>query len=236
MNVQMPLSELTDLLYAREYAYDILRRFFIEEPKQDYLKVFTQQKMVEKFPFIEDSKGIEEGARDVRDYYEKFDIAFNQSHFDDLHWDYTKMMIGPFDLLAPPWESIYVQKEPMLFQKCTMDVRKTYEHFGFQKADYNIEADDHIGLELDFLYHLNNLSLQSAKEENVQEVSYLLAQQEKFINEHLFAFVPELSKKIIENADTSFYVGMAKILTHYLQMDSQVLKELLNIELVPTIS
>lgn len=232
MNTQMPLSELENLLFAREYAYDILRRFFIEEPTQEYLKVFVQQKMIEKFPFLEDSKGIEEGAREVKDYYEKVDIIFNQSNFDDLHWDFTKMMIGPFDLVAPPWESVYVQKEAMLFQKCTMDVRKTYEHFGFQKEASNIEADDHIGLELDFLYHLNHLSLQSAKEENIQEVSYLIAQQEKFINEHLLAFVPELSKRIIINSDTTFYSGMAKVLKHYLQLDSQVLKELLEIDII----
>lgn len=232
MNSQMPLSEVENLLFAREYAYDILRRFFIEEPTQEYLKVFVQRKMIENFPFLEDSKGIEEGAREVKEYYEKVDIVFNESNFDDLHWDYTKMMIGPFDLTAPPWESVYVQKEAMLFQKCTMDVRKTYEHFGFQKAAYNIEADDHIGLELDFLYHLNNLCLQSVKEENIQEVSYLLSQQEKFIREHLLAFVPELSKQIIINSDTTFYSGMAKILKHYLQIDVQVLKELQEIDII----
>lgn len=232
MNTQMPLSELENLLFAREYAYDILRRFFIEEPTRDYLKVFVQQKMIENFPFIEDSKGIEDGAREIIEYYNKVDIVTNESNFDDLHWDYTKMMIGPFDLAAPPWESVYVQKEKMLFQKCTMDVRKTYEHFGFQKAAYNIEADDHIGLELDFIYHLNNLCMQSVKEENIQEVSYLLTQQEKFIEEHLSAFVPELSKRIVEHAETPFYVGMAKVLNHYLQMDSQVLKELISIDIV----
>lgn len=232
MNTQMPLSELKEILYAREYAYDILRRFFLEEPTEEYLKVFLQRNMIEQFPFIEDSKEIEEGARLVKEHYQNFDVVTNKSHFDDLHWDYTKLMIGPFELLAPPWESIYVQKEPMLFQKCTMDVRKAYQHFGFSTANHNMEAEDHIGLELDFLYHLNKLSQQSADEGNLQEIGYLLTEQEKFLKEHLLVYVPELSKNMIENADTSFYKGMALILDHYTKMDSQVLNELLKIDII----
>lgn len=232
MNTQMHLSELKELLYAREYAYDILRRFFLEEPTEEYLKVFVQRNMIEQFPFIGDSKEIEEGARLVKEHYQKFDVVTNKSHYDDLHWDYTKLMIGPFELLAPPWESVYVQKEAMLFQKCTMDVRKTYQHFGFSTADYNMEADDHIGLELDFLYHLNKLCQQSADEGNLQEVGYLLTEQEKFLKEHLLVFVPELSKNMMENADTSFYKGMAQILNYYSKMDSQVLNELLKIDII----
>lgn len=232
MNTQMPLSELKEILYAREYAYDILRRFFLEEPTEEYLKVFLQRNMIEQFPFIEDSKEIEEGAKLVKEHYQNYDVVTNKSHFDALHWDYTKLMIGPFDLLAPPWESVYVQKEAMLFQKCTMDVRKTYQHFGFSTADSNVEAEDHIGLELDFLYHLNKLSQQSADEGNLQEIGYLLKEQEKFLKEHLLVFVPELSKNMIENADTSFYKGMAQILNYYTKMDSQVLNDLLKIDII----
>lgn len=232
MSTQIALSELNELLYARAYAYDILRRSFIEEPSKEYLKVFVQQRMAEKFPFKEDSIGISEGIKDIKDYFQRFDVVHNQSQFDELHWDYTRMMIGPFELPAPPWESIYVQKEPLLFQKCTMDVRKKYQHFGFETADHHFEADDHIGLELDFLYHLNKLCLHSAEEGNLNEVHYLLTEQEKFINQHLLEFAPQFSERVIENANTQFYIGMAKILTHYLQTDSQVLTEILQIDLI----
>lgn len=232
MNTQIALPELTDLLFARAYAYDILRRYFIEEPTQDYVKVFVQQRMIENFPFKEDSEGIAEGIEEVKHFVENMDLVHNQENFDNLHWDYTRMMIGPFELAAPPWESIYVQKEPLLFQECTMDVRKNYRHFGFKTPDKHFEADDHIGLELDFLYHLNHLCQKSAEEGNLQEVSYLLSESEKFLNEHLLVFAPEFSKRVIDHADTPFYKGMAKILQHYLLIDSQFLKELLNSNII----
>lgn len=231
MTKKIAISDLIALLYGRDYAYDILRRFLIEEPTQEYLKIFLQQNL-EQFPFAQDCDGILEGIEDIKIYVKKYDVLHNQNHFEQLHWDYTRMTIGPFELPVPPWESIYVQKEPMLFQSCTINVRKTYEKFGFEMAKQNVEAEDHIGLELDFIYRLNQLTLDSAKAEHLQEIDYLLRAQEQFLHEHLLKFAPEFCEKMISNAETQFYQGIAKILLHYLTMDSVVLQELLNIEVI----
>lgn len=227
----MPLLELNEVLFARGYAYDILRRIFVEEPTQDYLKVLMQQKMIEQFPFIEESEGIQEGVREVIEYLQQVDVVNNLSHFDNLHWDYTRMFIGPFELPVPPWESLYVRKDKLLFQGNTMNVRKKFEKFGFKVSENNIEAEDHVGLELDFMYHLNQLCIESVENKKINEVQYLLSAQSDFITKHLNAFVPALSRKVMENAETPFYSGMAKILKNYLDVDSQVLKELLNIDI-----
>lgn len=230
----MNFPDFSNILFAREYAYDILRRFFIEEPSQEFLKYFVQQNMFTQFPFVNDSEGIREGVNDIKEYLEQFDAVNNQTHFDNLHWDYTRMFIGPFELPAPPWESVYVRRDRLLFQESTMNVRKEYKKFGFEASDYNMEADDHIGLELDFMYHLNKLCMKSVEENSpnsINKVNYLLTEQQKFLDEHLLKFVSEFTDKVIENADTRFYLGMAKILKHFLNTDSEVLKELLKIEI-----
>ena len=116
-----------------------------------------------------------------------------------------------------------------------MDVRKWYRKYGFETAETNVEADDHIGLELDFIFHLNELAIQSASSgtpASVKEVSYLIDEQEKFISAHLGRFVAELSEKVIVHAETGFYRGAAHILKDFIQIDSNVLKELLNIDMV----
>ncbi|MFB6468104.1 molecular chaperone [Cytobacillus sp. Hz8] len=233
-NTQMTVSDLSHLLFAREYAYDILRRFFIEEPSQEYLKLFAQQRMIKQFPFIDDSPEIEEGVNEIQQYLSEFDVVHNQSHFDDLHWDYTRMFIGPFELPVPPWESVYVRKDRLLFQQNTIDVRKEYEQFGYKVFNVNFEADDHIGLELDFLYHLNNRCVKLSEEETgaLEEVKYLLNEQQEFLNHHLLPYVSEFCEKVIEHADTQFFRGMAKILNSYLKMDSEVLNELLKIDFI----
>lgn len=234
MTVKMDLADVTSILHAREYAYDILRRLFIEEPNQQYIKVFMQQKMVEHFPFAGDSEGILEGVNDIKEYLQQFDPVYNQEHFDALHWDFTKMFIGPFELPAAPWESVYVRKDRLLFQKNTMEVRKIYKKYGFVVKELNLEADDHVGLELDFMYHLNQLCLERTESDSttsLAEIKYLLNEQGKFLEEHLLAFVPEFADIVVDKAETQFYKGLAKILKHFLQVDSEVLKELLEIEI-----
>ena len=229
----MSLEDAQNIFHARHYAYDILRRFFIEEPSKEYLKPFIYQKMIELFPFQEESEGIREGINDIKKYLSSFDPVNKNEDYENLHWDYTKMYIGPFEIKVKPYESSYVSKDGLLFQETTMSVRKMYKQFGFQSVDH-IEADDHIGLELDFIFHLNQLCMESCKSDNpnaLAEVNYLLQQQQSFLNNHLAKYVKEFTNNTISFADTDFYKGLAKILNHYLLIDLKVLNELLNIQL-----
>jgi len=229
------VNDIVNIFYAREFAYDILRRFFIEEPSKDYIKEFIQRNMIDLFPFQDESDGIHEGVQVVKRYLAKHDLVHNDNLFEDLHWDYTRMFIGPFEIPAQPWESVYVRKDKLLFQKTTMDVRKVYEKYGFQTADFNIEPDDHVGLELDFVFRLNQLCIRAGeadKPDVVREINRLLKEQQRFIDDHLLAFIPQFVEKVVTHAETDFFRGLAVILGHFLQMDSRVLQELLMIEII----
>lgn len=227
----LPVKEAVNIFYARQYAYDILRRFFIEEPSKDYLKEFVQKNMIDVFPFIEDSAEIHAGVYEVKEHLANHDVTNIEKHYDDLHWEYTRLFIGPFKLPVPPWESTYVRKDQLLFQGTTMNVRQYYEKYGFIVRDFNMEADDHVGLELDFMYHLNELCIEMAQANDIQKLKYLLKDQNKFLNEHLLAFVPKFCGLVIEEADTTFYRGLARILQNYLLIDSQILQELKDIDI-----
>ncbi len=234
MKESITFSEISNVFYARQYAYDILRRFFVEEPKNEYLKPFVQKNMIDFFPFKEDSPEIQEGINDMKAYLSSHDVINIERHFDELHWDYTRMFIGPFTLPAPPWESSYVRKDKLLFQGTTMNVRKYYEKYGMIVTDFNIEADDHIGLELDFIFNLNELCIQvieANNHENVNRLMHLIKEQQTFLEEHLLKFSQEFSQTVVREANTQFYQGLAKVLHHYLLMDSIVLKELMNIKI-----
>lgn len=235
MTKKMELEDFASVLHARKYAYDILRRFFVEEPVQDYLKIFVQQKMAEHFPFKDDSEGISEGVQDIKEYLADFDPVYNRDHFEALHWDYTRMFIGPFELPAPPWESVYVRKDRLLFQKHTLEVRNIYKKYGFAVKEKNFEADDHVGLELDFMYHLNDICLHEVEKTGGFDwngVKHILDEQKSFLEQHLLVFIPEFSDNVIKSAETKFYRGLAKILKSFLHLDAEVLKELLQIEQV----
>ena len=231
----LKLEDVLDLLYARQYAYDMLRRIFIEEPSREYMQSFVRENMHKFFPFKENGTGIAEGIKEIEGYFHRHNPGKIEQHYQDLHWDYTRLFIGPFELPVYPWESAYVTKDKLLFQETTMAVRKWYKKYGFQTVETNVEADDHIGLELDFIYHLNELAIKSANSvtpTSVKEVVYLIHEQDQFISAHLGKFAAELANKVAEHADTGFYRGAALILRDFIQIDSNVLKELLNIEIV----
>lgn len=231
----IPVQEAVNIFYARQYAYDILRRFFVEEPSKEYLKLFVQKNMIDLFPFHEDSSGIQEGVNEIKEYLSNHDVVNIERHYDELHWDFTRMFVGPFKLEAPPWESSYVRKDGLLFQGTTMNVRDYYDKYGFIVSDFNIEADDHIGLELDFVYHLNELSLQMAQsgdEQNLRMLNRLIRAQDKFIQEHLLKFAGKFSTAVRKGADTKFYSGLAGILEHFLNIDSEVLQQLKQTEIM----
>ncbi|MCQ6278554.1 molecular chaperone [Bacillus sp. EB600] len=231
----LSFKEIENVLYARQFAFDILRRFFVEEPSKEYLKQFVQKNMIHLFPFKDDSPEIQAGVNDINAFLATHDVVNIERHYQDLHWDYTRMFIGPFSLSTPPWESSYVRKDGLLFQGTTMEVRKLYEKYGIFVRDFNIEADDHFGLELDFIYHLNELCLQiceSNQEADFDKITQLLMEQSKFLKEHLLQFVPQLCNGIISEANTSFFVGLAKIVQSYLKIDLEVLNELLNIDIL----
>lgn len=230
----MKLEDALNIFHARNFAYDILRRFFIEEPSKAYLKQFSYKNMIDLFPFQEESEGMQVGIKQIKQYLSDKHPVENQKDYDDLHWDYTRMFIGPFDIQAFPWESSYVRKDNLLYQETTMDVRKYYQKFSFASAD-RLEVDDHIGLELDFIFHLNALCIESSQLDNpnaLKEVAYLLHEQQAFIQKHLGNFVEAFCDRVIDSAETDFYAGMALVLKHYISIDLRVLNELLNIHLV----
>lgn len=229
--MRLTIEELQTVNAARMYVYDILRRFFIAEPSKEYLKIIVENDLFSDFPFVEESEGISGALDEIRAYFQTHDPVTNEMDYENLHWDYTRMFIGPFELPSPPWESFYVEKNSLLFQKTTLRIRKLYRKYGLTTNKENVEPDDHIGMELDFVYHLINRTMEQLEKKDMitlKLTKLLLEEQSQFLDDHLLTFAPSLSAKVIEHAETSFYRGLGKLLAYYIQLDSMLLKELLN--------
>lgn len=221
-------SPFEPLLECRLLAYDVLRRTFLEEPSLDFLAQIKDEKMGDLFPLSCDSLHIRRGIALIDQYISHNDLTCEIIH-NDLHWDYTRLFIGPYELPTPPWESAYLNEERLLFQEETLKVRRKYLKYAFLPKDVGHEADDHLGLELDFMFQLTHLSLSELKNKDYRKYLQLLHDQKSFLEEHLLKWVPELSDKIVECAQTDFYRGMALILKGFLLLDLKALEELLDI-------
>ncbi len=218
--------ETQQAMEERRFAYDLLRRSFREEPSLPYLEVMTKEDLIESFPFVKENSSINEGVELIKSYVSQHDVL-DKKIYEQLHWDYTRMFIGPYTLPAPLWESAYVSEERLLFQEDTLKVRREYFKYNFLPKNYGHEAEDHLGLELDFMFQLNELCITYLGGQDIAALQSVLEDQAAFLSRHLQSFVPRIVLNILNSAETDFYRGLAKILEGFLETDTDLLKELL---------
>jgi TorA maturation chaperone TorD len=225
-------ANIHPFLEIRSFAYDLFRRTFVEEPSQTYLQAVSTTGFIEGFPYSLESEFIQRGMQTVADYLKSNDVM-SKKVYDQLHWDYTRLFIGPDRLPAPPWESAYVSDERLLFQEATLRVRYTYAKYGFSANNDQGEPDDHLGLELDYMYQLAHLATERLASDPERFLE-IIRDSRSFLKNHLLNWVPALADDIVENAQTDFYKGMATILSGYLKLDLEALDELIHCETFPT--
>ncbi|MBC8505514.1 MAG: molecular chaperone TorD family protein [Anaerolineales bacterium] len=138
---------------------------------------------------------------------------------EDLLVDYSRLFVGPYKLLAPPYGSIYLDGQRQLFGDSTVDVQSRYESAGLQFSKDFREAPDHIAAELEFLYFLIFLEVEALEKENWEAVLESLKFQESFLNDHLGAWISRFASDVEENAQTEFYKNLAIITSKFVQGD-----------------
>ena len=217
-------EELQAVLEARAFAYRMLAQTFLAEPVRAQLQSLAETGAVGIFPYAEESELVRQGIDEAQAYLSDPANATDEA-FDALHWDYTRMFIGPDKLPAPPWESAYCNEERLLFQEQTMAVRRAFRTYGYANPGAPMEPDDHIGLELDFLYRTCSLALEAT--EGAALVG-ICRDQLSFVKEHLQVWVPAFAADVARDARTGFYRGMARMLEGFVAIDRRLLEELLS--------
>jgi TorA maturation chaperone TorD len=80
--------------------------------------------------------------------------AFCAAETQALLLDYTRLFLGPMQILANPYGSVWLEENRTLMGDTTMAVLALYQEGGFEIDDEFREVPDHIAVELEFLYLL----------------------------------------------------------------------------------
>ena len=67
---------------------------------------------------------------------------------DDLTWEYRRLFIGPGAKPAPPWGSVYTDRECVVFGATTLELRVWMREHGVARTADEKTPEDHIGLML----------------------------------------------------------------------------------------
>ena len=141
-------KEIVEILLAnRLYLYSLLHKCFGREPDRAQLELLASEQTAEGFAIL----GGEVLEKVPAFFAELREDLKDPSFPEQVKAEYNRFFIGPGDLTAPPWESIYLGNEGALFQKTTLEVRQAYRAFGLQPESYRRVPDDSLALELAFL-------------------------------------------------------------------------------------
>lgn len=145
---------------------------------------------------------------------------------DDLALDYAGLFVGPFELEAPPYESVYVDSEARVMTDSTVKVQAEYTEAG---VDIDIdEPADHIAAELEFAFLLVATEIEALDAGELAAAEHYLERQYEFLVEHLGRWISELADNVREHADTEFYRLLADETQEFVESDGQRLRERLD--------
>ena len=122
--------------------------------------------------------------------------------------DHLRLFGGAGKSLACPYESPWVDRDGLVFDISTFDVRDAYAEYGLRVTAYNREPDDHVGYELAFVAHLARMIAENPRADTVELTKVIT----RFTSHHLAAFTPQLREAMTAHADTVFYRAMAELL------------------------
>lgn len=214
------MRDWVETLIAHELAYSFLSRVFYEPPSQELIDTLAAEALFDAFPLETEQPEAETGLRILRDFCATWDA----SKLDALQHDYRRLFVGPERLLAPPWESVYVSPDHLLFDTQTLQVRREYQRFGMPIPKLYNEPDDHLGLELRFVVHLSGIGIGALEREQPEVLDAALTEMRGFLNNHLMKWAPDCLTRVIENARTDYYRGCARLALGCLTHTSQIVQ------------
>lgn len=179
---------------AAAVYFGLIGPLLYNEPGLETVRMLKNEELFTELPFAGDNPLAAEGQGQMAGWLAE---GSAEALADQLKADYARLMAGVGRMPAPPWGSVYMDGDRLLFSEDTLHVRQYYERHGMKlKAKY-AEPDDHIGLELEFLSYL----LEQGKKEAAEDFV------EKFVAPWIFRW----NEYVQKHARSDFYRGLANM-------------------------
>jgi TorA maturation chaperone TorD len=142
--------------------------------------------------------------------------ALSQAADVELAVAHAKLFVGPFELQAPPYGSLYLESQKRLMGDSTMEVLKMYQRAGLALNTDFQDAPDHITAELEFMYFLIAKELQALRKGDRKEASGYLNMQQEFHDNYLRPWIEPFGERIETASEHEFYTLLAQSLSTFI--------------------
>ena len=174
------------------------------EPSEECLTDFWSKGILRKLPVTSRNPRFIRAASILRNSCEKNELSFR-----DMQEDYQELFSGTGNILAPPYESVYLNNQHSMLDKQTIEVREFYDAYGWKSRFRGKIPDDHVGIELLFLTRIIEQYLNLDDEACMVEMRKEIR---RFLGQHLLSWVPGWNEHIQKYAKTLDYKGIGALI------------------------
>jgi TorA maturation chaperone TorD len=148
---------------------------------------------------------------------EKMGAAFAAESLENLLLDYTCLFLGPFEILAKPYGSCYLEGEKVVMGHSTMNALECYRAGGFEPDAAFHEMPDHVAVELEFLYLLSFRTAKALADDDNRAAAEVQTTTRTFLHSHIGRWVADFSGRIVKGAELRFYPLLAELLLRFVK-------------------
>jgi TorA maturation chaperone TorD len=220
-------EEFRQLAQSRSKFYGFLSSLYVRIPNDEFVANLFGDKLRSFLPSVASSSEVpvemKEGMRMIQEFAQQTKDHPRNKLKEDLGVDWTRLLRGlkPGYGPPPPYESVYSESSQQDGGLTIGDVLKTYRETGVDISEKAGERPDFIGVELDFMRYLTEKETegwsQSAHTEGVKH----LKTEENFLTKHLTQWVPRFCDKMLTEARTDFYKGVARLTKGFLTLEGE---------------
>jgi len=219
-----------DMLAGRLVVYSDLAQCFYYPAKP--VIALLKGEMEAHLPFYElvgvDLKPHLDATRKwVRSYKEDDDL------WVDLQKEYTRLFINAMPKVpAPPYGSLYLEKDWLVWGKTTVDAVKLYADAGLKMAEHFKDIPDHFATELEFMWYLireeirarGGMDPEHPSAVDDEKAEKMAGMQKNFLQNHIGAWYEDFLERMRSSARTAFYIEVCALAGEFISKEMSLLE------------
>ncbi len=142
---------------------------------------------------------------------------------EELSIDHAALFLGPFELKAAPYGSVYIENKRTVMAESTVNAARHYQDAGLS-VDIK-EPADHIAIELEFMYYLCSQEAAAENDNLLEDAHKLRERQVDFYYKALRPWAKKFCETIRAGTDNCFYISLADCLECFLAFCEQLYRE-----------
>lgn len=158
-------------------------------------------------------------AADAAQYAADANLAAGNNSLEALAVEHARLFIGPFQLIAPPYGSIYLDDAKTVMGDSTARVGAFYHNCGLTLAEDFHELPDHFAVELEFISFLAFKQREAEASGDTGEAARIVSLQREFLGRFLMPWLEPFTSAVISDGEAPFYQAIARCTAAFINAD-----------------